>query len=87
MDYFRAMSRHLTSGALDELTLTTNGSQLERFAGDLADAGVRRVNVSLDSLDPRKFADITRRGDLSKVIRGIDAAQEAGFESRSTRWR
>ncbi|MEC7763929.1 MAG: GTP 3',8-cyclase MoaA [Pseudomonadota bacterium] len=79
MDYFRGMSRHLKSGALDELTLTTNGSQLERFAGDLADAGVRRVNISLDSLDPDKFAKITRRGDLSKVIRGIDAAQEAGL--------
>ena len=79
MEYFRAMSRHLDSGALDELPLTTNGSQLERFAGELYEAGVRRVNISLDSLDPQKFADITRRGDLNKVIRGIDAAQEAGL--------
>jgi cyclic pyranopterin phosphate synthase len=79
MEYFRAMSRHLESGALDELTLTTNGSQLDRFAGELAEAGVKRINLSMDSLDPQKFAEITRRGDLSKVIRGIDAAQEAGL--------
>ncbi len=62
LTYFRAMSRHLESGALRELTLTTNGSQLHRFAKDLADAGVRRVNISLDTLDPQKFAQITRWG-------------------------
>jgi len=79
LTFFRAMRRHLDSGALDELTLTTNGSQLARFADDLADAGVRRVNISLDTLDPVKFKDITRRGDLGKVLRGIDAAQAAGI--------
>ncbi|MBT8454998.1 MAG: GTP 3',8-cyclase MoaA [Rhodobacteraceae bacterium] len=79
MTFFRAMSRHLESGALKELTLTTNGSQLERFAGDLAEAGVRRINVSLDTLDEAKFAEITRWGRLPQVLRGIDAAQEAGL--------
>ncbi|MCL4107638.1 UNVERIFIED_CONTAM: hypothetical protein GTU68_022099 [Idotea baltica] len=79
MTYFRAMSRHLESGALKELTLTTNGSQLERFAQDLADAGIRRVNISLDTLDEAKFADITRWGRLPQVLRGIDAAQRAGL--------
>ena len=79
LTFFRAMGRHLDSGALDELTLTTNGSQLDRFAGDLAAAGVRRVNVSLDTLDPAKFAAITRWGRLDQVMRGIDAAQAAGL--------
>jgi len=79
LTFFRAMRRHLDSGALDELTLTTNGSQLHRFAGDLAEAGVRRVNVSLDTLDPDKFRALTRRGDLAKVLKGIDAAREAGL--------
>jgi len=79
MTYFDAMTRHLDSGALKELTLTTNGSQLERFAGDLYAAGVRRVNVSLDTLDEQKFADITRWGRLPQVLRGIDAAQAAGL--------
>ncbi len=79
MTFFRAMGRHLDSGALKELTLTTNGSQLERFAGDLAAAGVRRVNVSLDTLDPAKFATITRWGRLDQVLRGIDAARAAGL--------
>jgi GTP 3',8-cyclase len=79
MTFFRAMSRHLESGALKELTLTTNGSQLERFAGDLHAAGVRRVNVSLDTLDEGKFADITRWGRLPQVLKGIDAAQAAGL--------
>ncbi|MGD1882618.1 MAG: GTP 3',8-cyclase MoaA [Paracoccaceae bacterium] len=79
MTFFRSMGRHLESGALKELTLTTNGSQLERFAGDLASAGVRRVNVSLDTLDDAKFADITRWGRLPQVLRGIDAAQKAGL--------
>ncbi|MEM8693700.1 MAG: GTP 3',8-cyclase MoaA [Pseudomonadota bacterium] len=79
MTFFRSMGRHLESGALKELTLTTNGSQLERFAGDLASAGVQRVNVSLDTLDDAKFADITRWGRLPQVLRGIDAAQKAGL--------
>lgn len=79
MKLFAAMSRHLESGALKELTVTTNGSQLARFAGDLAAAGVRRVNVSLDTLDEDKFAKITRWGRLPAVMRGIDAAQAAGL--------
>ncbi|WP_370268461.1 GTP 3',8-cyclase MoaA [Nioella sp.] len=79
MTFFNAMTRHLESGALDELTLTTNGSQLARFADQLYAAGVRRVNVSLDTLDDRKFADITRWGRLPQVLQGIDAAQKAGL--------
>jgi cyclic pyranopterin phosphate synthase len=79
MTFFDAMTRHLDSGDLKELTLTTNGSQLERFADGLYAAGVRRVNVSLDTLDEQKFADITRWGRLPQVIRGIDAAQRAGL--------
>ncbi|RME16905.1 MAG: GTP 3',8-cyclase MoaA [Alphaproteobacteria bacterium] len=79
LTFFRKMTRHLESGALDELTLTTNGSQLARFAGDLAAAGVRRVNVSLDTLDADRFRALTRRGDLAKVMAGIDAAQAAGL--------
>jgi cyclic pyranopterin phosphate synthase len=77
MTFFDAMTRHLDSGALRELTLTTNGSQLEKFAPDLAAAGVRRINVSLDTLDEGKFAQITRWGRLPQVMRGIDAAQKA----------
>ena len=80
MSLFRSLSRHLDSGALEELTLTTNGSQLARFAGDLASLGVRRVNVSLDTLDAAKFNVITRWGDFAKVMRGIDAARNAGLE-------
>jgi cyclic pyranopterin phosphate synthase len=87
MSLFQALGRHIESGALDELTLTTNGSQLERFAAPLKDAGVRRINVSLDTLDPQKFKAITRWGDLAKVQAGIRAAQAAGFRSRSTRSR
>ena len=79
MTFFRAMTRHLESGALAELTLTTNGSQLERFATDLYAAGVRRINVSLDTLDETKFARVTRWGRLPQVLRGIDAAQAAGL--------
>jgi cyclic pyranopterin phosphate synthase len=79
MTFFRAMTRHLDSGALKELTLTTNGSQLARFADDLHAAGVRRVNVSLDTLDDDKFAQITRWGRLPQVLKGIDAAQKAGL--------
>ncbi|MEI4194651.1 GTP 3',8-cyclase MoaA [Roseovarius sp. E0-M6] len=79
MTFFRAMSRHLESGALRELTLTTNGSQLARFADDLYAAGVRRVNISLDTLDEQKFADVTRWGRLPQVLKGIDTAQRAGL--------
>lgn len=79
MTFFHAMTRHLDSGALQELTLTTNGSQLERFAKDLYAAGVRRINVSLDTLDEDKFARVTRWGRLPQVLRGIDAAQAAGL--------
>lgn len=79
MTLFRALSRHLESGALDELTLTTNGSQLARFAGDLAACGVRRVNVSLDTLDPARFRAITRWGELDRVLAGIRAATAAGL--------
>jgi GTP 3',8-cyclase len=79
MSLVRSLSRHLSSGALDELTLTTNGSQLARFAGELADCGVRRVNVSLDTLDPEKFRAITRWGDIDKVLAGIEAARAAGL--------
>jgi cyclic pyranopterin phosphate synthase len=80
MTFFRAMSRHLEAGTLKELTLTTNGSQLDRFATDLYAAGVRRVNVSLDTLDEAKFAQITRWGRLAQVQKGIDAAQAAGLK-------
>ena len=79
MTFFRAMSRHLDSGALKELTLTTNGSQLGKFAGELAACGVRRVNVSLDTLDPVKFAEVTRWGRLPQVLDGIAAARAAGL--------
>jgi cyclic pyranopterin phosphate synthase len=79
MTYFRAMARHLESGALKELTLTTNGSQLSRFAADLAALGVRRINVSLDTLDAAKFQKITRWGRLAQVLEGIAAAKAAGL--------
>lgn len=79
MSLVRSLSRHLDTGALDELTLTTNGSQLARFARELHDCGVRRINVSLDTLDPAKFKAITRWGDIGKVLEGIDAALAAGI--------
>jgi cyclic pyranopterin phosphate synthase len=79
MDLFRGLSRHLVSGALEELTLTTNGTLLTRYASELAGYGVRRVNVSLDTLDPDRFRAITRWGDIGKVLAGIDAAQAAGL--------
>ncbi|MES2539160.1 MAG: GTP 3',8-cyclase MoaA, partial [Pseudomonadota bacterium] len=73
-------SRHLQSGALEELTLTTNGSQLAKFAQPLADLGVRRVNISLDTLDPAKFQQITRWGRLPQVLDGTEAAKAAGLK-------
>jgi cyclic pyranopterin phosphate synthase len=79
MSLFRSLGRHLASGALDELTLTTNGSQLARFADELYACGVRRVNVSLDTLDRDEFAAITRWGRIDKVLAGIDAATAAGL--------
>jgi GTP 3',8-cyclase len=80
MTFFHAMSRHLKTGALKELTLTTNGSQLGRYAAELADCGIRRVNVSLDTLDAEKFAKITRWGRLPQVLDGIAAAKAAGLK-------
>jgi len=80
MTLVSSLSRHLQSGALDELTLTTNGSQLVKYATELKCYGVERVNVSLDTLDPDKFRAITRWGDVDKVIAGIDAAQAAGLK-------
>ena len=80
MSLFHGLSRHLSAGTLDEVTVTTNGSQLARFASELADCGVRRVNVSLDTLDPQKFRQVTRWGDLSVVLAGIDAASTAGLK-------
>lgn len=76
----RKLGESVKNGALDELTLTTNGSQLARHAEELYDSGVRRINVSLDTLDPDKFRTITRWGDFSKVMEGIDAAQKAGLK-------
>ena len=77
---FDALSRHLASGALEELTVTTNATQLAKYADRLAAAGVRRINVSLDTLDPAKFQTITRWGDLGNVMDGIRAAQKAGLQ-------
>ncbi len=79
MTLFRSLSRHLCAGALDELTLTTNGSQLSRFADQLADCGVRRLNLSLDTLNAEKFRAVTRTGDLSRVLGGMEAARQAGI--------
>ena len=79
MSLIRGLGRHLDSGALDELTLTTNGSQLGKYAKELAAIGVKRLNVSMDTLDPARFRELTRWGDLDQVMRGLDAAQEAGL--------
>jgi cyclic pyranopterin phosphate synthase len=79
MSLFEVLSRHLRTGALDELTLTTNGTRLAEFAPELARLGVRRVNVSVDTLKPDLFRTITRGGDLAKVLGGIEAAQAAGL--------
>ena len=80
MSLFRSLGRHLETGALSELTVTTNGSQLARYADELKSAGVKRINVSLDTLDPDKFRAITRWGEIDKVLAGIDAAQAAGLK-------
>ncbi len=80
MSLVRSLGRHIESGALDELTLTTNGSQLAKYAAELVDSGVKRINVSLDTLDPDKFAKITRWGKLDQVLKGLDAASRAGLK-------
>ncbi|MDS7597180.1 GTP 3',8-cyclase MoaA [Agrobacterium tumefaciens] len=80
MALVRNLGRHVHTGTLDELTLTTNGSQLSKFAAELADCGVRRINVSLDTLDADKFRQITRWGDLARVMEGLDAALAAGIK-------
>src|SRR5262249_1125362 len=80
MKLFRSLGRHIGTGKLNELTVTTNGSQLGRFAAELVDCGVKRINVSVDTLDADKFRKITRWGDLSRVLEGIDAAQAAGLK-------
>jgi cyclic pyranopterin phosphate synthase len=77
MSLVRSLARHLRSGALHELTMTTNATQLARYASELADCGVRRINVSMDTLDAVKFRAITRWGDLDRVLAGIDAARAA----------
>src|SRR5215468_9582257 len=79
MSLVRSLSRHVASGALHELTMTTNATQLSRFAHELADCGIRRINVSLDTLDAAKFRAITRWGELDKVLAGIEAARAAGL--------
>ncbi len=79
MQLFRSLGRHLHGGGLDELTVTTNGSQLARHAGALHEAGVRRINISLDTLDPEKFRAITRWGRWERVMEGIAAATQAGL--------
>jgi len=80
MNLIESLSRHLKTGALRELTLTTNGSQLSKFADQLAENGIKRINVSIDTLDPTKFAEITRLGILDKVLEGVAAAKEAGLK-------
>ncbi len=80
MGLVQSLGRHLKTGALDELTLTTNGSQLARFAADLRTAGVKRINVSLDTLDPAKFREVTRWGRIEQVLEGIEAALDAGLK-------
>ena len=79
MSLFRNLSRHFETGDLEELTLTTNGSQLAKYADELVKCGVRRINVSVDTLDPDKFQRITRWGRLDKVLNGIAAARNAGL--------
>ena len=79
LSFFEGISRHLISGALSELTLTTNGSQLVKFAKPLSDLGIKRVNISLDTLNPEKFKEITRWGRLDQVLEGVEAAKSAGL--------
>ncbi len=79
LSLFRNLGRHLETGDLKELTLTTNGSQLPKYAKELVECGVKRLNISLDSLDADKFRKLTRWGDLEKVLKGIQAARDAGL--------
>ena len=80
MSLIRNLSRHLNNGKLDELTLTTNGTQLPKYADELYDCGVRRINVSCDTLDPDRFKKITRWGQLQQVYDGLEAASKAGLK-------
>jgi cyclic pyranopterin phosphate synthase len=80
MGLIRGLSKHLKTGHLEELTLTTNGTQLHRHAEELYDCGVRRLNVSIDTLDPEKFSEITRWGKLENVLRGLKAADDVGLK-------
>jgi len=80
MVLFRDLGRMLDGGGLDDLTLTSNGTQLARFAHELADCGVRRINISLDTLNPDRFQTVTRRGDFDRVMEGIAAARAAGLK-------
>jgi len=80
LSLMRSLSRHLDTGTLDEITLTTNGTLLAKYASELADCGVRRINVSLDTLDPQRYRAITRWGDLGKVLAGLEAARRAGLQ-------
>ena len=80
MQLIESLGSEVKVGNLDELTITSNGSQLSKMAGDLAVAGVRRINVSVDTLDPEKFRRVTRWGDLDKVLMGLEAAKEAGLD-------
>jgi cyclic pyranopterin phosphate synthase len=80
MSLIRGLSKHLKTGHLEELTLTTNGTQLHRHAEELYDCGVRRLNVSIDTLDPEKFSEITRWGKLENVLRGLKAADDVGLK-------
>ena len=80
MSLVRSLGRHIDSGLLEELTITSNGSQLARYAHELYDCGVRRVNVSIDTLDTQRFKSITRWGDLAKVMDGLRAAEDAGLK-------
>ena len=80
MSLIKSLSRHIKSGELEELTVTTNGSQLSKYSEDLVKFGVRRINISLDTLDPEKFKKITRWGDLKKVLQGIECAKASGLK-------
>ncbi len=80
MKLIESLGSEVKAGNLDELTITTNGSQLSKMANDLAAAGVRRINVSIDTLDPDKFRQVTRWGDLNNVLAGLDAAKNAGLD-------
>jgi cyclic pyranopterin phosphate synthase len=80
LSLIRGLGRHLETGALDEMTLTTNASQLEKYAGELFAAGMRRINVSLDTLNEAKFVELTRWGRLPQVLAGIEAARGAGLK-------